>query len=302
MNYQKPALSITQQLAHWAAKGLVIQDQAAAQAAFRFIGLFRLKGYALPFMVQAANGRQFIPGTTLEQVLALYQFDRELRVLVMRELECIEVAIRTVISNTLCDQTGDPFWYLDPNKNVLGAVAKGGGRLVPFDHAGFLVEVDKETRRSKDEFARHYFRKYTHPALPPSWLASECLSFGKWSRLYEHLKVGKTPIASTFGLAVDVLESWLHCLTYLRNVCAHHGMVYRRTFVFRPKTLRRERQHFAQDQSFYCYAAVIQVLLKSMQPQPDWQRRLKHHFNNYPQFSPTVMGFPAGWDTTPLWS
>lgn len=302
MKYQKPALSITQQIAHWESKGLIIQNQVTAQTALRFVGLFRLKGYALPFMVQTANGRQFNAGTTLEQVLELYQFDRELRVLVMRELECVEVAIRTVISNTLCDLLSDPFWYLDPNKTVLGDIVKANKAVVPFGHAHFLAEVDKETRRSKDEFAQHYFRKYTDPALPPSWVASECLSFGKWSRLFVHLKVGKTPIASTFGLGVDVLESWLHCLTYLRNVCAHHGMVCRRKFVFRPKTLQRERQHFALNQSFYCYSAVIQVLLKSIQQQPEWRARLQAHLNNYTNISPAVMGFPAGWDATSLWN
>ena len=302
MKYQKPALSITQQIAHWESKGLVIQDQAVAQTALRFIGLFRLKGYALPLMLQAATGRQFQPGTTLEQVLELYQFDRELRVLVMRELECIEVAIRTVISNTLSELQDDPFWYLDRNRTLFGDVLRGSGARIRFDHAQFLADVDHETRRSRDEFAKHYFRKYSDPPLPPSWVASECLSFGKWSRLYEHLKVGKTPIASTFGLGVDVLESWLHCLTYLRNVCAHHGMVCHRKFVFRPKTLQRERQHFTQNQSFYCYAAVIQVLLKSMQQQPDWPARLQAHLNNYPTISPAVMGFHANWDTLSLWN
>lgn len=302
MKYQKPALSITQQVAHWAAKGLVIQDQASAQTALRFIGLFRLKGYALPFMFQTANGRQFNPGTTLEQVLDLYQFDRELRVLVMRELECIEVAVRTVISNTLSELLNDPFWYLDPAKTVLGDVIQGNGNIKQFDRARFLAEVTKETRQSSDEFARHYFRKYTDPALPPSWVASECLSFGKWSRLYEHLKVGKTPIASTFGLGVDVLESWLHCLTYLRNVCAHHGMACRARFVFPLKTLKRERQHFTQNRSFYCYAVVIQVLLKSMQKQPLWPARLKAHLNNHPNVSPAAIGFPANWDTMALWN
>lgn len=301
MKYQKPALSITQQIAHWEAKGLVIQDQAVAQSALRFIGLFRLKGYALPFMVQTQNGRQFNAGTTLERVLSLYQFDRELRVLVMRELECIEVAIRTVISNTLCDQTGDPFWYLDPNKTILGDVVKSTGTIVKFDRTRFLDDVDTETRRSKDEFAKHYYRKYSDPPLPPSWVASECLSLGKWSRLYEHLRVGKTPIATTFRLGVDVLESWLHCLTYLRNVCAHHGMVCQRRFVFRPKTHQRERQHFVKNQSFYCYAAVIQILLKSIQTKPDWPRRLREHFNNSPHILPATMGFPAQWETQPLW-
>jgi abortive infection bacteriophage resistance protein len=302
MKYQKPVLSITQQIAHWEAKGLVIQDQTAAKTALRFIGLFRLKGYALPFMVQTANGRQFNPGTSLEHVLTLYQFDRELRVLIMRELECIEVAIRTVISNTLSELQNDPFWYLDPNKVLLGDIVKSNGRVVQFDHAYFLAEVKKETTRSSDEFARHYFRKYTDPILPPSWVASECLSFGKWSRLYAHLKVGKTPIASSFGLPVDIMESWLHCLTYLRNVCAHHGMVFGRKFVFPIKTLKREQQHFARNRSCYAYAAVIQILLKSMQARPEWPARLKQHFSNYPNNSPTEMGFPANWDTMPLWN
>jgi abortive infection bacteriophage resistance protein len=301
MKYQKPSLTITQQIAHWQTKGLVIADHGTAEAALQYIGLFRLKGYALPLMQQTTSGRQFVPGTTLEDILKNYQFDRELRILVMRELESIEVAIRTVISNTLSVQLNDPFWYMNVHQSFDLQVARGNGTSI-FDHSQFLTDVATETRRSKDVFAKHYFKKYTDPVLPPSWVAAECLSFGKWSRLYEHLKVGKTPIASRFGLGVDVLLSWLHCLSYLRNVCAHHGMVYRRTFVFRPKTYQRERQHFVQSQSFYCYAAVMQILLKSMHQQPQWPKLLEAHLFNNPNIALTSIGFPNGWKSMSLWN
>lgn len=300
MKYQKPALSITQQIAHWEARGLVIQDQSVAQSALRQIGLFRLKGYALPFMTQLQAGRSFNSGTSIEQILEHYRFDRELRVLVMRELERIEVAIRTVIVNTLSELHGDPFWYL--NATLLGPVAKSNGRVEHFDHPRFLDEVKSETQRSRDVFARHYFQKYTDPTLPPSWLVAECLSFGKWSRLYEHLIIGRTPIADGFNLPVDVLTSWLHCLSFLRNICAHHGMVYRRVFVFTPKTLQRERGYFRDGKTFYCYASVIQILLKSLAQQPDWPVRLKAHLDAFPNISPTPMGFPDRWESAPLWN
>ena len=300
MKYQKPALSIAEQLALWQAKGLVIADIPAAERALTFIGYFRLRGYALPFMQTTPQGRQFFPGTTLERILINYDFDRELRIIILRELEKIEVAVRTVISNTLSQSHG-PFWYFNHPIQLLGHVKTQQGNIENFTWGSFLAEVERETRRSKDPFAKHFFSKYSEPLLPPSWLLTECLTFGKWSMLYKHLLQGKTSIASQFGLPVDVFESWLHCLTNLRNLCSHHGKLMQRHFIFRPKTLQREKSHFSNQQSFYCYAVVIRLLTSSVAPGNNWPKQLAALFAAHPAISPSELGFPNQWQNALLW-
>lgn len=308
MKYQKPALSIPDQIARWQAKGLSILDITAAERALTYIGYFRLRGYALPLMQVTPQGRQFLPGVGFDQILDRYQFDRELRRLVLGEIERIEVAVRTVISNTQ-SQTYGPFWYFNHPDQVLGHAPGQHGRPEPFGIGGFLSEVERETRRSKDQFAQHYYSKYTEPLLPPSWLMAECVSFGKWSKIYQHLKKAdpnhpnpKKVIAKAFGLQVTVMESWLHGLTILRNLCAHHGRVWNRRFSYRPEVFSNEAAHFTHQQSFYCYAVVIRLLTRAVDPADDWPQQLAALFAAHPGIAPADLGFPTHWQNAPLWN
>lgn len=210
MKYSKPALSIPQQIARLQNAGLQIADVVAAERTLQFISYFRLKGYFLPFMACANHGapRAFVPGTTFDEILDLYQFDRRLRVLVMDEIERLEVAIRTVICNEL-SLAFDPHWYLTKHKQIFNR---------QFDTPRFLGTVIKDTMRSRELFAAHYYDRYDDPMLPPSWVMAECLTFGEWSRLYADLRTHQPQIAHNFNLPPDVFGSWIHALGLLRNV------------------------------------------------------------------------------------
>lgn len=64
------------------------------------ISYYRLTGYLYPFRIRK-NGQvedSFVPGTTLEQVIDLYEFDRHLRLLILDAIERVEVAIRTQVT------------------------------------------------------------------------------------------------------------------------------------------------------------------------------------------------------------
>ncbi len=270
VKYNKPALSNADLLARWQAKGLAVTNPADAQRALSFIGYFRLRGYALPLMTPKPSGRQFKAGVTFDDILARYELDRDLRRITLGQLERIEVAVRTVISNIMSLQYG-PFWYLNHPSQVLGHISGPRGKTEPFKLGAFLGEVERETHRSKDTFAQHYFSTYTEPLLPPSWLMAECLSFGKWSVLYQHLQKAdpthpnpKKAVAKAFGLSVSLLESWLHALTILRNTCAHHGRVWNRRFGYRPEVYAQAPQHFTDPQSYYCLAVVMRLFSRAV--------------------------------------
>lgn len=307
MKYNKTALSNADLLARWKAKGLAVAQASDAERALNFIGYFRLRGYALPLMLPTSAGRQFRPGATFSDILARYELDRDLRRITLGQLERIEVAVRTVISNVMSLQYG-PFWYINHPSQVLGHVAVKG-RSEPFKLGGFLGEVERETHRSKDTFAQHYFSTYTEPLLPPSWLMAECLTFGKWSLLYQHLQKAdpshpnpKKAVAKAFGLAVDLMESWLHALTILRNTCAHHGRVWNRRYGYRPKVYAHAPQHFADPQSYYCLAVVMRLFSRAFDAHDEWPVRLMDLFKAHPAIAPADLGFHAGWESDPIWN
>lgn len=298
MKYVKPVMTLADSIVRLTQKGLHIPDEVAAERFLRAVGYFRFRGYALPFTVSAPasfayGSRQFVPGTTFAQIQDLYEFDRTLRTLVMEQVDRIEVAVRTSIVHELNTAFG-PHWYLDFYRPIFKERK---------DQAQWFSDVAREVERSarSHQFIQHYHRKYTSPLLPPSWAIAECLSFGKWSTLYHQLAHGKGAIAAVFGLAPPVLESWLHGLNVLRNVCAHHSRLWNRSLPFEPKAHPKYAMHFVQPARFYARACVIRLMANAIDGNPCFADGLRYLFRQYPAIQPSVMGFPAGWDNDPLW-
>ena len=74
---------------------MTIGDHALAEHCLQHISYYRLSAYWLPFEnPKGQAGPRFRPGTTFEDVMALYDFDRRLRLLVLDAIERIEVAVR----------------------------------------------------------------------------------------------------------------------------------------------------------------------------------------------------------------
>lgn len=209
--FTKPAIDIDAQIALLHSRGLVVPDEVRARHYVRFIGYFRLSGYALTFQVnQNADGaHRFHPGTSFDDILDLYIFDRKLRLAALDALERIEVAFRATLSHEMSTRHGT-HWFMDAK------------HFVPsYDHANFLGHVKKEighdpTRaHARQIFIQHYYDKYGTPELPPSWMVFEVLSFGSVSQVFKKLKrESQKPIASVFGLDGGVLASWLHAISY----------------------------------------------------------------------------------------
>jgi abortive infection bacteriophage resistance protein len=294
MKYSKPPLDISAQLSRLISIGLHIPDIPGAERALRFIGYFRLKGYFLPFMSQPNPGapRRFAIGTSFDQILDLYQFDRQLRVLFIDEIERLEVAIRVVICNELSLAYG-AHWYITDHQKIFNR---------KFDIHKFWSAVLNETTRSKDTFVVHYFKTYDEPLLPPSWVMAECLTISHWYRVYDALAVQKNAIARHFNLTAEVFCSWLHVIWLLRNVCAHHGRLWNRHHSIRPMVLKTHAKQFSDPSSFYSRAAIVRLMTQAVDSKSDFPSRLKSLAKTRTPLQLTQMAFPANWETDSFWN
>lgn len=83
---------------------------------------------------------------------------------------------------------------------------------------------------------KHHNQKYGGKF--PLWVLIEFFSMGTLSYLYADLLTpDKKQIASaSFNTSADCLQSWLRCLTDLRNRCAHYSRLYYWIFSAVPKT------------------------------------------------------------------
>ena len=109
--YDKPAVSTDEHIELLRKRGLLIPDELRAKAYLANISYFRLSAYARPFYRPNQPNHHFIQGTTFEDVLKRYVFDRELRLLLLDAIERLEVALRAQVTNTLGEHHG-PHGYL----------------------------------------------------------------------------------------------------------------------------------------------------------------------------------------------
>lgn len=293
--YKKPPLSIENQLKLLSKRGMIISDQARAKRYLSFISYYRLSGYWFPFQHRDDSPAHddFQPGTNFDTILDRYVFDRQLRVLIMDAVERIEVAARTTISNTLCTALNNSRWYLESRHFV-----------EKFDHNEFLSRVEQELQKQQKDaaFLRHYQEKYDSTEKPPSWIAFEVLPFGMVSRIFAHLYPSEQKtIAGLFGLPHERLRSWLHAVSHLRNLCAHHHRVWNRKFRINPSVPKNYRDHATLPNHFYGHAVAIQMFLKRVSGATHWADRLQTLLEDHPNIPHHLMGFPDHWHQEPVW-
>ena len=112
----KPFKTIDEQIELLRYRGMTIADDEVARHALETLGYYRLSGYWYSFREHApeealgCRSDLFIPGTSFDQVIRLYDFDNQLRVTVFKELTKIEVSLRAIIGYEIGEV--DPLLHL----------------------------------------------------------------------------------------------------------------------------------------------------------------------------------------------
>jgi abortive infection bacteriophage resistance protein len=213
--------------------------------------------------------------------------------LVLDAIERVEVAIRTAITYRIAHAYG-AFGHTNP------------GNFSPnFGHARFMDELTAEERRARETFATHFREKYTSEPHLPVWMATELLSFGTVSKLYGALAPRlRQGIAAEYGVDEQFLRSWLHALTYLRNVCAHHKRLWNRQIAIRPRFPSRSRTwpHQVTDNArLYGMLVVLRHMLRVVSPGCGWRERVWVLLDSHPAVPLDAMSIPTEWRTFELW-
>lgn len=311
--YGKEALSLTDLVDQMRSRGLSIPDQARAERYLRHVGYYRLSPYMIPFQEPGGTHR-FDPNVAFDDVLALYVFDRKLRLLLLDAIERVEVAVRAALTDTMAIR-GGPHWYTSPSCFSNS-----------FRHAELLAELEKENaaqlrRPAETEQSRfaypsaleHYLTRFGAPELPPSWIMVESRTLGQLSRIYSNIerRADRQEIARCVGTNEALLESWLRTYQRVRNICAHHGRLWNVGLGVYPKVPTSVRVPWPRqdgavpDRSprrLYPVVVTLQSILKTVSPSSSWGRRLMELLEENPQVPLRAMGMPPGWHSDPFWA
>ena len=293
--YSKTYASPTQLVSLLRSRGLAIRDEAKAKEYLRHIGYYRFSAYLFPLLTTPKENHVFKSGSTFDNALDMYRFDRHLRLLMFNQIEKIEVAVRSSIVNITSRETGNPFWMTDPS--------------CFYDAKQFVKTkqlIDTELAKSREEFIEHFRNTYSEP-YPPAWMLAEILPLGVLTKIYENIKSNqiRKKIAQEFSLNAPVFMSWMTIITVTRNNCCHHSRVWNRTFALRALTMRRMTRPWistnVNQQKVYFSLCIIKYFLDIISPNNDMTSKLQSLLSDYPTIDTNAMGFSMNWEQEALW-
>jgi abortive infection bacteriophage resistance protein len=224
--YNKPHLSLADQLALLKQRGLQVSDDEAAIERLHRNGYYRLSAYWYPFrkIVEDRRTNDFLPDSKFEDAYALCLFDKNFKLLLLDAIESVEIAVRAEIALKL--GAYDIFAHTKPHLfRTSFTTPNQSGEI------GYQTWINKfniAVTRSQDEFVKHHERKYGTRSSLPIWIAIEIWDFGLLSRLYGGMKTPDfVTVATRFSVPNwKLMKSWLRSLNYVRNVIAHHGRLW----------------------------------------------------------------------------
>lgn len=299
MIYNKPTLTIDQHIAQLQERGLEIKDLELARHYLTHVSYYRLAGYWWPMQADKVT-HQFKENSKFEDVVHLYNFDRELRIIIFDAIEKIEISLRTKLIYHLSHEF-DP-WWLQRTEIFQNPVA-----LVDT-----LYSISEEVERSKDTFIKEHKKKYKEDErFPPAWKTLELTSFGSLSKLYGNLRndvKSKDTIAEEFGAANHTyLPSWLQSIAQIRNYCAHHSRLWNKNLPGTPKILPKPPYRWVSDvpndtQKLYLHLCIMRYLLNIIAPENSLSGKLQELMKKYPSVDPNALGFKDNWEQEPLWN
>lgn len=298
--FEKRAFTIPEQINQLKERGLVIKPEDEAEHYLAHISYYRLGEYWY-VMQEDKVSHTFKPKSRFADVIALYNFDRELRLLLFDVIEKLEISLRTKMIYHLSHEF-DAWWFQNFE------LFQDSRALVKT-----LANLEEEINRSKDITIKSHLKKHKDDLrFPPAWKSLEQTSFGALSKLYGNLKSAvrsKDTIAEEYGAVNHTyLPSWLQSISQIRNYCAHHSRLWNRNLPGAPKLLSKPPYKWIEDVPkqhefpfLYVHLCLMKYMLDIVQPENHFTTRLYNLFEKYSNVDPNALGMKPEWEKEPLW-
>ena len=238
-------------------RGLTITDENKAKDFLLRNNYYRISGYSLTLR----KNDVFSKSATFQNIVDIYNFDHELRHIILKYLEVIEVHVKSVYVYEFTRVHG-PTGYLDDafftNKDK---------------HKEILDKANqqKNQRLPHEAYLKHFVNDLRQDI--PLWAFVDLFTISDISFLYSISEQAiKDAVAHTFGLTMSrgsaILGGYMHSMTIIRNLCAHGSRIYNRLFEQKPSLNKKEKSLLIKNKNgeidnahFYGFVLIMKRLL-----------------------------------------
>lgn len=222
---QPSSLSIEKQLELFASRGLLINDFERNKEKLRHISYYRLKEFARPYAkVEMAGDTSVISyqSVSFDDMVKRYYQDKNLRIHLLHAIEKVEVSLKRHLSFILGNRYG-AFGYLE--FSLWSNRGKFSKYQLEEKQFYFKRDLLKTVAKSSLEDLKNP-ENFNDDGFPSIWLAAELLMFGNLVYLIGLMSPdNQRKLAKYYDCTPKELLSWLKCLNFVRNICAHNANI-----------------------------------------------------------------------------
>jgi len=200
-------------------KGLVIDDVDYAKEVLLRENYFFLSGYRHLFLKKDGS-RKFIYGTNFRELHGLFNFDRQLRNILFKNILIVENNIKSILSYVMSKNHGfKEQHYLNADNFV-----KDQSRARQINDLLRKMKRQINVNGKQHAATSHYINNYGYI---PLWVVVKVLSFGIVGELYSILqREDQEEIADIYNVSVSNLSNYLTITANYRNLCAHEDLCF----------------------------------------------------------------------------
>jgi len=203
--------------------GLIIENEAKVLEILKLEGYYNIiNGYSCMFK---GNNEKYLKNTTFENIVSLYNFDRNLQPIIYKYALKIECHIKALIAHEFSKNHGvDEKKYLSKdcftkNANNIQQVED----LIKVCKKVINEGIDQKNIRYR-KYIEHNYIKHGHV---PLWILIRALTFGTTSIFYKNMNSKeKQELANYYLLTEDELGNMLEMLVQYRNIVAHGERIF----------------------------------------------------------------------------
>lgn len=282
--------TIDEQLDILISRGLKVNNKEKAKKFLLHNNYYRVSGYSLTLR----NHDVFFKSAEFQNIVDIYNFDHELRHIILEYIEIIEVTVKSVYSYIFTKQHGS-IGYLNPNFFT---------NTDKYNDIIQKAEAQKKARLPHEAYLKHYIEDLNQEV--PFWAYVDLLTISNISFLYTISETDiKNEVASEFGLTMkkgsQIFAKYMHSMTIIRNLCAHGSRLYNRLFEQKPSLNRKEQALLIKDEqgnidNSHLYGFIL--IMRRLLSKDDFEEMKKKIINltkTYPFVSMHYYGFRCDW-------
>lgn len=180
------------------------------------IGYYRLGFYWNPFQ-EKGKSHNFIKNTNFSDVIELYYLDVDLRNILFKYLNRIEVNFRTkVVYYASNKYKKNPIWFTDPT-------------IVNDTFLNKIQYYYNDNFKHSNKPIKEHHSNYEEDIYAPAWKTIEFFTFGTVLSIFRNLKDKsiKERISKEFGVyKLTKFINFIEKVVLVRNICAHGGILF----------------------------------------------------------------------------